>query len=153
MKKLTIVISLILALMIVNPVLASKAVPTGDRITVYSSGEYPADTAFHISHGWQVEPEELRGGFDFKLEVDGKFVEETFVDRYTTTFDDNTVFISLVWVFNFPDGMKGEHTFAGHWFMPCQSALDAGLVTECQKPNASVEVMSSAATIAFITTP
>ena len=153
MKKRTIVISLILALMIVNPVLASKNVPTGDRITVYDSMTYPADTAFYVSHGWQLAPEDIRGGFDFKLEVDGKFVEETYVDRTTTIFDDNTVFISIQWVFNFPDGMEGEHVFEGHWFMPCESALDAGFVTECRKPNASVEVMYSAATITFIAAP
>ena len=153
MKKLTIVISLILALMIVSPVLASKPVPTGDQITVYDSVQFPANTAFYISHGWQLAPEDLRSGYDFKLEVDGEFMEETFVDRYPTIFDENTVFISTMWVFNFPDGMEGEHLFAGHWFIPCQAALDSGYVTECRKPNASVEVMSSAATINFITTP
>ena len=153
MKKLTIVISLILALMIVSPVLASKPVSTGDQITVYDSVQFPANTAFYISHGLQLAPEELRSGYDFKLQVDGEFVDETFVDRYTTIFDDNTVFISTMWVFNFPDGMEGTHEFSGHWFMPCQTALDAGFVTECRKLNTSIEVMSSTATIIFINNP
>jgi hypothetical protein len=26
--------------------------------------------------------------------------------------------VSRVWVFNFPDGLSGTHTFTGHWVTP-----------------------------------
>lgn len=154
MKKTIILICAMLVLISVNPVQAKPMEPTGTRIILYEAetAVFPADAPFYISHGWYhdpfYEPKLSVGGFDFKLELDGEYTEETYVDR-TKIIDD--IQISIYWVFNFPDGMSGTHSFVGHWFATCEWAQYNGYVTECQNPNTSIEVQSENVVVTFIT--
>jgi len=89
----------------------------GDRISLFEPPTtYPADTAFHLWHGFIFEQGVDRGygRFEFQLEVDGV---STAADFTEVTVLDPAV-ISRVWVFNFPDGLSGTHTFTGHWVTP-----------------------------------
>jgi hypothetical protein len=89
----------------------------GDRITLLNPvTTYPADTAFHIWHGFIFEQGYDRGygRNEFQLEVDGAAMEADFTE--VEVLDPRVV--SRVWVFNFPEGLSGTHTFTGHWITP-----------------------------------
>jgi hypothetical protein len=95
---------------------ATSKVRVGDRISLFTPPTtYPAATAFHIWHGFVFEESDRPlGRYAFVLDVDGveraaDFFEVTLVDRRM---------ISKVWVFNFPNGLTGVHTFDGHWITP-----------------------------------
>ncbi len=151
MKKVSLLISLILALLIITPALANPNQPTGDRISIFESGaqEYPAGTEFYIQHGWANNTNYPPGKFSFSLEVDGVFLEEAYIERSVIKVEDGKL-LNWGWVFNFPEGMTGTHTFRGHWFEPCQVALDGGLVDECTKKNVSVEVKTTEVVVTFV---
>lgn len=160
MKKLVLVLILVLVLVVVLPVSAARPVPVGDRINVLAGTplDYPADTAFHIKHGWMFGPgDEVTGyplgKFDFQLEVDGVMQEDDFLLREN---DRSTRPISrtLLWVHNFPDGMTGTHTFTGTWLAPCRYAVDQGWFTDpCARPNAMVEFATIDHTVTFTFVP
>lgn len=157
MKKTIILICAMLILMSVNPVQAKSHETTGEKIDINYDGTftYPAETAFYISHGWWLAPKyEIKyptGGYEFRLDIDGEYIEEDYIDR-TKVIDEELGFLILtVWVFNFPDGMTGSHTFGGHWFMPCERALIDGIVTECQTLSAPIECLTYHVEITFAT--
>ncbi len=88
----------------------------GDRISLLAPPPtYPAATAFHIWHGFVFEEgDKALGRYAFVLDVDGV---ERAADFFDVTLLDRRL-ISKVWVFNFPNGLTGIHTFAGHWITP-----------------------------------
>ena len=154
MKKFALLICAIMLLLSVNPVAAANQPPqpVGDQINLLDGDQtYPADTAFFIAHyfvlGTGVVPN--LGRFDFKLEIDGQLVNEDFVHHAVMTGDVNTLIIA--WLFNFPDGMQGEHTFEGHWIVPCAFALQEGLTTACSNPGAPFQYMYAEAVVDFTT--
>jgi hypothetical protein len=102
---------------------------------------YWANEAFYISHGWVLLPKDgdEPGQFRFDLEVDGVRLDPTYVERSTQVLDDGPE-VARTWVFNFPDGMVGEHTLTGSWITPCRFALEWGLVEACANPMADFEV-------------
>ena len=76
-----------------NPVQAKAHEPTGDQISVRDVAvEYPANTPFYIAHGWYFDPTIAEiyqaGNFDFKLQVDGVYIKESFVDRTKSITED-----------------------------------------------------------------
>jgi hypothetical protein len=154
MKKFALLICAIMLLMSVNPVVAANQPPqpVGDQINLLDGDQaYPADTAFFIAHyfslGTGVVPN--LGRFDFKLEIDGQLVNEDFVHHVVMRGEDyNTIIIA--WLFNFPDGMQGEHTFEGHWIVPCSVALQEGLTTTCSNPGAPFQYLYAEANVTFI---
>ena len=87
----------------------------GDRISLFDPpSAYPADTAFHLWHGFVFElanGDRAVGRSEFHLDLDGAPVAADFVD--VDVLEARAV--SRVWVFNFPDGLSGIHTFTGHW--------------------------------------
>ena len=148
MKIRTVVFVLIVALLITAPVLA-KAERVGDRISLFGGDTvFAAGEPFHIVHGWTFSPPDDRpqgGHFEFTLEVDGQFVEASFSDR-----TKENGLIARLWIFNFPDGMTGTHTFTGHWFSSCKYAVDTGLLPgPCENRNTQVEVNSRSITVYF----
>jgi len=114
-----VVASVTIALLLagVSSVAAAGRERVGDRISLFDPPTtYPADTAFHLWHGFIFEQGVDRGyGRDeFQLEVDGVATTADFTD--VDVLDPRVV--SRVWVFNFPEGLSGTHTFTGHWITP-----------------------------------
>ena len=153
MKKFTVLIIAIMLLMSVNPVAAANQPPqpVGDQINLLDGDQtYPADTAFFIAHyfslGTGVVPN--LGRFDFKLEIDGELVNEDYVSHIVMRGEDyNTIIIA--WLFNFPDGMQGVHTFEGHWICPCSFALLWGITDTCSNPTAPFNYLYAEAEVTF----
>jgi hypothetical protein len=95
---------------------AASKVRVGDRISLLDPpATYPANTAFHIWHGFVFQDDRAYGRFEFRLDVDDVDVAADFFD--VQVFD--RALFSKVWVFNFPNGLAaGTHTFTGHWITP-----------------------------------
>jgi hypothetical protein len=152
MKKFIPWIVLLALLMAVVPV-AAKHARTGDQINILFDppATYPAGEAFHLAHGWILtKAEKPFGAYTFQLELDGVVVESDFVERSTTGGPGGPSFYRL-WVFNFPAGLSGTHTFTGHWMARCQVLVDQGVITgPCADPNAFVDHYSDSITVDFI---
>lgn len=114
-----VVAALTMALLLagVSSVAAAGRERVGDRISLFDPPTtYPADTAFHIWHGFIFEQGVDRGygRNEFQLDVDGVTTTADFTD--VDVLDPRVV--SRVWVFNFPEGLTGTHTFTGYWMTP-----------------------------------
>jgi hypothetical protein len=134
---------------------AADTQPVGDRINVLLGfpASYPANTPFHIRHGWGLLPHVEAGIFSFELDVDGVPREEDFVLRFAVppglTGLPNVILVRT-WVHNFAAGMTGTHTFTGHWIAPCDQADDVGEYTgPCRTPNEPVEAITRSLTVTF----
>jgi hypothetical protein len=155
MKKqslLVTVLVLVALLATVTPVAADARGPVGEKISLYYGGslEFPAGAPFYIQHGWvQPSTDDAIGVFDFKLDVDGVFVQEDF-KKFSAESGDPDLLVRF-WVYNFPAGMTGTHTFTGHWLAPCQYAVDElGYPGPCATPNAKVETGARTVTVTFV---
>lgn len=83
---------------------------------------YPPNTAFHTAHGWAIAwPKGSTGaqkaafnspGTNFTLLVDGNHV------AYNTyhEFDHVNGVMDKLYLYNFPSGMTGTHTFTLDWY-------------------------------------
>jgi len=110
-------VTMALLLASVSGTAASSRERVGDRISLFDAPtSYPANTAFHIWHGFifQRDLDRGYGRYQFQLEVDGVATVADFTD--VDVLEPGAV--SRVWVFNFPDGLSGTHTFTGHWVTP-----------------------------------
>ena len=59
--------------------------------------------------------------------------------------------IHLSWVYNYPEGMTGVHTFTGHWLGPCKVLVDTGLYPgPCDKPMEVIEAGTHTLQVTFI---
>ena len=124
---------------------AASRQPVGEQINLLlaSVTTFPAGQPFHIRHGhslWSDMP--AIGVYDFKLQVDGTYVREEYVSLAVTSGNPDA--LVKTWVFNFPQGMSGTHTFIGHWIGPCQAAAGP-----CPQPNAQVEIFTRTLTVTF----
>lgn len=149
--RISMVILVVLLLLAAPTATADRPQPVGEQINVFigTPDTFPADTPFHIMHGWASDPPEARpyGLYDFVLEVDGIPWDEDFVLR---SFDPDLEYpLVQRWVHNFPNGMTGEVTFTGHWFAACRVAIDLGYQGECRTPNEVVETFSNSLTVTF----
>jgi hypothetical protein len=111
------VVTVALLLASVGGAAAASRDRVGDRISLLDPPTtYPADTAFHIWHGFvfQRETERGYGRYAFQLDVDGVATAADFIEVDVLAAGA----VSRVWVFNFPDGLVGIHTFTGHWVTP-----------------------------------
>ena len=110
-------LSIVLLLTSAGGAVAASKERVGDRISLLFEPPttFPAETAFHIWHGFIFEDfDHGYGRYAFRLEVDGVERAPDFFE--VDAFDRGT--ISKVWVFNFPDGLTGTHTFDAHWITP-----------------------------------
>jgi hypothetical protein len=133
---------LIALLVMVFPASAKKKIFAGDRINVFTGipTTYSADVPFHIKHGWFLTPGGgSLGKYSFELEVDGVYVDWDWRENSPSGGQPNI--ITRRWVFNFPDGLEaGEYEFIGHWYGPCQDAVESGYYPcPCDHPNDIVE--------------
>lgn len=141
------------------PAAATQRERTGARINIFTGpSTFAAGAPFHIAHGWFIQPDfsdhDAVGKWSFALDVDGVRREVSFVERVSLTSDETGFpfdILSRFWVHNFPDGMPaGTNTFTGHWYGPCQSALESGFpVGPCEKVNEVVEANRLSRTVTF----
>lgn len=125
--------------------------PVGVRIGFWAPpGEFAAGAPFNIRHGWvQTSDDEAIGIFDFRLEIDGVVLREDFKMFSAESGSPDT--LTRMWVYNFPDGMTGSHTFTGHWYASCQYAVDnLEYPGPCATPNDKVETRTRTMTINFV---
>lgn len=152
MKKILFSMLLVLSLLAVaTPAAAAQKVRVGTRFNLVGGTPtaFTAAAPFHIAHGW-LEPSDVDaiGIFEFQLEVDNVVQTADFVERSAESGTPDQ--LSRVWVFNFPSGMTGTHTFTGRWLGPCQTLVDQGLFTgHCSTPNKKVEAFSRTLTVTF----
>ena len=135
----------VLAFVALFAIAAGNKVRTGSRINVRTESPtaYPADTAFHVEHGWNLNPGETKGKgkYDVALYVDGVFVKSDF-----STMTKNGGGTMLTWVHNFPDGLPaGEHSLTVEWYGPCQFVGSGG----CASPNQKVMAFSRTVVVTF----
>jgi hypothetical protein len=108
--------------MMVGSAAAAPKAPTGTRISLTGGGPvqtFGAGDAFYISHGHLLSIDggqhPALGKYGFTLEVDGDLQAADF-KRIAPTSDRE---LTILWTFNFPDGMTGVHEFTGRWYAPC----------------------------------
>jgi hypothetical protein len=154
-------LALVALFLFVAPANASPVQPVGQRINVFSGSPqtFPAGAPFHINHGWALgvtaHPEE-NGLFGFSLAVDGVQRDADGVLRSTdpapvTSYDYPE--LNRSWVFDFPDGMTGTHTFTGSWTAPCDIAVSQlGYPGPCNSKTARVVVLTRSVTVTFVRT-
>lgn len=119
----------------------------GDQINILAGNPttYAADAPFHVLHGWGMKDPAEKGayvaGYGFQLEVDGLWMGRGHV---IVQRNNETKSLTRRYLYEFPDGLSaGDHTFVGHWYMPCQEAVDTGQWTgECAHKNTPVEVLT-----------
>ena len=155
MKKLFLLLAILLSLIMTAPAAAASKDPTGPQIRVDPDGgvfHYPENTPFHIRHGWHsaiTQGEEvnvkLLAKAGFSLEIDGSYVGETYIDRVRLVGEDPVLTdLYKFYFFNFPDGLTGEHTFTGHWYIQCEDWQD-----DCIDPHEIIEPQTRTITIIF----
>jgi hypothetical protein len=137
---------------------ATQREPVGQRINVLVGfpNTFPAGASFHIGHGWGIGATDLpeqAGIYSFRLDVDGVPRDEDFVLR-TADPPAETGFpyplLNRGWLFNFPAGLTGMHTFTGHWITPCGVAVEFfGYPSPCRTPNEPVDAFSRSLTVTF----
>jgi len=149
MKKNMLIVLIIMALVLVTPASAAREQPVvGDRIFIFSDGvqRFPADSPFHIKHGWTVVPGETQaiGVHDFFLEIDDEPVLNGL--RYISP-NPHEAYGLAIRIFNFPNGLPaGTYTFKGFWYQPCQYQYS---LAECPDPNESVLSKTTTVVITF----
>lgn len=159
MKKTKIILLLVIILSLVS-IAAAVEKRMGEQIEIVSANDglpFDAHTPFHIAHGWSwytiMGTANLNGGApgrnQFTLEVDGEeqqfsFLEQTLVQKVEYNDFLWRVF-TTIYVFNFPDGMEGTHTFTGKWWTICQDWYEI-----CEKPNDLVVAFERTITVNFV---
>jgi len=147
-QLLTITILFLLALLICTaPAVAAQKETIGAQISLSDEDKtFPANAPFYIMHGWYVFPAEGPvASYGFELDVDGQ--SQGFDFFVHTGYRDWPV-IGRFWVYNFPDGMTGTHTFTGRFILPCKVAEEYG-GGPCETPYEEVEWETSEITVTF----
>jgi hypothetical protein len=153
-KSIFVTIFLVLALLaIAIPTTADSEKTVGDRIHIwYGPDEFPAGTPFHIKHGWWITPSYNPpapvGIYGFELEIDGIYQRADYiVSKYFLEYEQ----INRQWVYNFPDGMTGTHTFTGYSIISCQDAVDSEIIPgPCRTPNEKIILPWGELTVTFV---
>jgi hypothetical protein len=157
MKKM-LVLFLILAVLVALPAAALQEEPVGDRIRIFfvdPDQTFPAGTPFHIRHGVSLNApgDSARALYEFKLDVDGvpQVANFVLIDTFPFGGGSNQVW---QWVYNFPTGMTGTHTFTGHLLGPGAVMVSDGAYSgDCgSNPMAQVEADFSpqSVTVTFV---
>jgi hypothetical protein len=147
-------VSVILALAVAALPATAEEMPEGPRIDLVAgtTTQFPADSPFHIIHGWAFTPNETiaLGLADFRLEIDGN--DQGMGSLQNSAIGDGGGLVRL-WLYNFHNGLpQGLHTLVGRWFLPCQNAVETGVYPgPCLTPNSPVQVFTFSRTVNFIT--
>jgi hypothetical protein len=157
MKKLLVPLLILFVIVTTTSAVALQEEPVGDRLNLFAGAvqTFPADTPFHIRHGISSNAGDIaRGLYEFKLDLDGVPQEADFVWIQTFPTGDGSNQVRS-WVFNFPDGMTGRHTFTGHLLGPCAVLVSDGNYSgSCgNNPMAQVEADISPITVTVTFVP
>ena len=151
-SKLLILVACMLLVGMAAPAMAAQE-PVGERFNLFA-GEpdtYPADEPFFVIHGWGVIPsvDNPPGHFNFTLDVDGVDLGAGKLINGGVAGPDGA--LTRLFLYNFDDGMPaGEYTFTGHWWGPCDWAVEWGMWFEaCPQKNAMVEIFAVDHTVTF----
>lgn len=122
---------------------AERPTEVGARIGIFGGAtqSFPAGQPFHFSHGFVTTPGSNGsiGLWRFTLTLDGVEVKPSFIDLRETNDPVSGHLLHRVYVFNFPDGLIGTHTFGGSFAGPCDESVAFGYFTgPCPTPNALV---------------
>lgn len=125
-RALTLWIAVVLVLGLAIPA-GARDRTTGDRLQLLPCPDsFAADTAFHVRHGHIFNPTDESqsdlGEYLFQLEVDGDLLPLSNV-RINEVQDGapDITFLAKTFVYNFPEGLAGEHTLTGIWTDPSGS--------------------------------
>ncbi|MDH3261645.1 MAG: hypothetical protein OEM84_11825 [Acidimicrobiia bacterium] len=154
MRRVTVLTLLVVLLggLLVAPAAAGPPEISGDRIWFLCDGEgqpdcideFPADTAFWISHGIKGEHGQgikqkgvapAAGHNEWKLFLDGQEVEADWTFHSTVLTQKLTDGGLGLWLFVFPEGLQaGTYVFRGEWHATCSMA-DVGVEAGCERPS------------------
>ncbi len=174
MKKTFLLFVVVLMFVLAVPVAAKWYVPVGERMRInnwgegwceflpegppYSTGvsEWPASSAFYISHGWTIESLKLDYWEDpsiyaqahkrsFQVYVDGELQKPT--GRYRMDIPEYEI---QFWVdiYEFKDGMTGVHEIQGRWVSPV-CVWDNIPVRDCPDVNEHMSVIVCTVEVTF----
>lgn len=150
MKVRSVMLALLALMIVAAPVSAGGKERVGNPILVWGYPQsYPAGQPFHIAHGWGfLLPDDVPlGRYMFLLDMDGTYLAWDFVDRRASGGGSNPMW---KWVYNFPAGKTGTHTFTGHWLAPCRLAVEGyGYPGPCPTPFEPVEVLTMSSEVTF----
>jgi hypothetical protein len=125
MRKLTALLFVVAAFVATTGSASAQGTPTvGDRLNLFAPpATFPADTPFHVNHGWICDPASdcLDPGTRFELLVDGVDVPAA----HNLVYDPQTPSASSADVSNFRFGLlAGPHVFEGRWYADGVLELD-----------------------------
>lgn len=161
MKKYRVLLILLVLLAVVM-IAAAVDKTVGEQLHMWqpSPAYFEPNTPFHIMHGWVWAYINALNNFDYAsyqapgrgyitLELDGEMLKPDFFLRdqlveYWPEYGDVRWYDNF-WVYNFPDGLEGDHNFVLTYYFPCAAAeiefgLSHGFVCE-DKPNEVVPVV------------
>lgn len=139
MKKIYLLIAIVVILALANPVFAGKPEPNGVPLEL-GNDTFPAETAFHIKHGWLYETHPDLS-HKYELEWNGEIQKN---DIFDIQKDPDTGAWTWVWIYNFPDGLTGTHTFVHRWYARCGEVFE-----DCDN-NGIMEVHQVTQTVYFV---
>jgi hypothetical protein len=116
-RMLALLIAATLALTTASAALGADRATTGDRINLFNGDqELPAGAPFFVRHGIAnvLGDDRAVGRMSFVLEIDGVQQLATYTEHHVADG-----MLTQTWVFNYPGGMSGTHTFIGHWLGVC----------------------------------
>jgi len=123
LTRLTLLLSLVGAMLVVAaPASADNITPIGPPIYFNGPTTFPANTPFHVEHGFVCNPGaafqadcQYFGTGTFSLYLDGVLQPSTKIVTFVP--DQYGVFgvLDEEWLTNFPNGLAGVHTLVGVW--------------------------------------
>ena len=158
MKKILLITVAILILGLAVPVPAQGREVTGEQLYLWGVPEqdFPAGEPFFIAHGWinlprLKPPPGLMGLLTFELEMDGQLIREDYHFFIPDPWEQPIV-LYRNWVYNFPEGLTGDHIFTLHYYAPCILAYGE---ESCPPPyrNEVVELYTYEALVHFVPAP
>jgi len=153
--KRTMINILVITILTLTLVAATPMQRVGDQLfipegtgTLYYYENFP----FHLAHGWRLEIGKpantiVLGGL--RLEIDGVPTPHDFIE-HTMVEGEGTNYLAKIFVFNFPAGMNGVHTFDMYYSNICDFWLANGNVEECDKPNEILEFHTKSWEVYFL---
>ena len=145
MKRLSLsfVMLIVFVFVFTVPVDAGNVEPIGPWLS-RSDVTFPANTPFHIMHGWNstgMENPHPQLSYKYALDMDGVPLK---FDNLNIYEDPDTDMWYWLWTYNFPEGLSGTHTFTHHWYGHCKE-----FIQDCNS-NMLVEINQETQTVDFI---